>query len=308
MLRDKAGSGAVGLVAARVSSGLGSRTALLGPRASLRARDAGETLMRSCLRTSCFALVLFACATDDVELKGVEQAVGPQDPDGDPPSCGEDGICRINECDDDPDCDLPEPSNTPPAVWSLSGPVHRTAVSGELGTDVFTLGTPTDATRGVYALLSRERSNDPCHFAIGVESVNDERSDSAPELNLCGATPTSSTLHADYLDVTAGGSYDHSFVSGVTVCMNALGDKVKGISVSGRKLLSNGALIAASTVGSSPRPNCDSWSAWATCPSGQIVTAIDAHFQPDNGPTGGPFPPPRSLSGIALHCRTVSAQ
>lgn len=259
------------------------------------------------LRTSCCALFLLACETDDSEIDGLRQAVGPQDPGGDPPSCGEDGICRINECDDDPDCDEPVASESPPAVWALSGVVHHTAVSGELGTDVFTFGTPTDATRGVYALLSRERANDPCFFAIGTEHINNEASDLAPELNLCGATPTSSTLHADYLDVNAGGSDDHTFISGVTVCMNAAGDKVKGVTVSGRKLSTSGAVIGASNVGSSPRPNCDGWRSWASCPLGQIATAVDAHFQPDNVPWGGPVPPPRSLTGIALHCRTVSA-
>lgn len=264
--------------------------------------------MRSYLSSAGCALLLLACQTDVAELEGLRQGVGPQDPGGDPPSCGEDGICRVNECDDDPDCDEPEPIDTPPVVWTLSGAVHHTAVSGEVGTDVYTFGTPTDVTRAVYTLLSREKANDPCFFAIGTENVNDESIDLAPELNLCGTSPTSSTLHADYLDVDAGGSSDHAFISGVTVCMNSAEDKVKGISVSGRKLLSNGALIAASTEGSSPRPNCDGWKSWVTCPLGQIATAVDAHFQPDNVPWGGPTPPPRSLTGIALHCKTVSPQ
>jgi hypothetical protein len=151
----------------------------------------------------------------------------------------------------------------------------------------------------VYALLSRERSDDPCHFAIGTENLNNAGSDAAPIQNLCGASgPTSSTLHADYLDIDAGGADDHIFVRGVIVCMNSNRTKVKGISVVGRKLTSSGTLVTLTGSEGGTRTNCAGWESWQLCPSGQIATAVDAHFAAGNTP--------RDLTGIALHCRTVT--
>lgn len=72
-----------------------------------------------------FLVVLFAqgqpgFAAEEIG-RGIEVAVGPQDVGGDPPSCGQDGICRVNECrnqpNPDPDCpdDLP---HNPPAPFN----------------------------------------------------------------------------------------------------------------------------------------------------------------------------------------------
>jgi hypothetical protein len=192
----------------------------------------------------------------------------------------------------------PPPDRKPPAFAGTTGPVTLTAVSGVPGS-VYTLGTPTSSVNAVYALLSRERSDDPCHFAIGTENVNTATLDSAPTENLCGPNgPTSSTLHADYLDVNAGGLGDHDFVSGVIVCMNSGDDKVKGISVVGKRVASNGTLTPLPVDGSAPRANCHHWDSWVQCPAGQIATAVDAHFASGNTP--------RELTGIALHCRAVT--
>lgn len=262
--------------------------------------------------STCLVMLSFTqcqAEPDAVELGVIGQAVGPVDVDGTPPSCGEDGTCRINECDDDPDCDgvLPDPDDLPPpATWQLTGPTSPTLISGFAGTHVFTLGTPSSSTQAVYALLSRERSNDPCFVAAGIENLNDETVDVAPQVDVCPGVPTSSTLHADYLDRDAGGADDHTFISGVSVCLNNLNDKVKGISVVGRKLMSNGAVASVASLGSSPRPHCEDWMPWVQCPLGQIATAVDLHFVPDVSPFGGPTPPARSLTGVALHCRAVT--
>src|SRR5688572_12576738 len=225
-------------------------------------------------------------------------ATGPYDPDGGPPDCGEDGICRINECNSDPDCDLPEAPDLPdPAVYSLTGAVTVTAVSGFVGSDVHTLGNQNSTQWAVYAILSRERSNDPCYVAIGIEDINDESNDTAPLIDHCGSNgPTSSYLHADYLDTDAGGSDDHTFIRGVQVCMDSNNDKVKGISVVGTKLTSTGSLVSMAAI-PDDRTNCHHWDSLVVCPAGQVATAVDVHFA-----TGSE---PKEVVGLALRCRAV---
>lgn len=182
-------------------------------------------------------------------------------------------------------------------TWALTGSITKTAVSGFSGT-VYTLGTPSSTTKAAYAVLSNEHNNHPCFVAIGTEDLNDETIDSAPQKDLCGSSSLSSTMHADYLDINAGGADDHVFISGISVCMNNSDDRVKGISVVGKRLDSAlGALVSVAQIADS-RTNCNHWESWVQCPSGQIAAAVDAHF--------GPGGTPRDLIGLALQCRTVT--
>jgi hypothetical protein len=251
----------------------------------------------------CAALLSFIqCSGQafDGELEGeLTMAVGPYDPDDGPPDCGEDGICRVNECNNDPDC--PDELNEPepdPITYSLTGSVTVTAVSGFTGTDVHTLGDEDSTQQAVYAIMSLERSNDPCYVAVGTEDLNNEGIESAPLKDHCGAGgPTSSLLHAGYLDTEHGGSDDHVFVRGVQVCMNGDLNKVKGISVVGSKLTSTGSLVSMAAI-ADDRTNCDSWRTLRTCPAGQVATAVDVHFA-----TGSE---PKEIIGLALRCRAVT--
>jgi hypothetical protein len=154
----------------------------------------------------------------------------------------------------------------------------------------------------VDAILSAERSDEPCYVSVGTEDVNDATHDSVSEHDLCGPqsyNPNGTMLHADFLDVDAGGIDDHVFVNGVQVCMNAGYDKVKGIAVAGVKLSSNGTLVSVAPR-SDKRAHCDDdrWMSWEYCLDGQIATAVDLHFSAGL--------PPNDLTGIALHCRDVT--
>jgi hypothetical protein len=246
-----------------------------------------------------FPFIQCSGETLDAEHEGeLRLATGPYDPDDFPPDCGEDGICRINECTNDPDCDLPDPPDPPdPVTYSLTGSVTVTAVSGFVGADVHTLGSENSTQRAVYAILSLERNNDPCYVAIGTEDVNNESIDTAPLIDHCGSSgPTSSYLHADYLDTDAGGSDDHVFIKGVEVCLNGNDDKVKGIRVEGTKLTSTGSLISMGAI-TDDRTNCDHWAGIVRCPTGQVATAVDVHFAAGTEP--------KELIGLALRCRAV---
>jgi hypothetical protein len=252
-------------------------------------------------RLSMVALVV-PCIQCQAEVGDPELASEPSltqavlaDPDGETPDCGEDGVCRLSVCDDDPDCpDVPEQQAV---TWRLTGDVTVTPFSGVSSSDEHVFGDEGSANTAVYAVLSRERSDEPCHLAIGTEDLNDASDDAVPTVNHCGSGgPTSSTIHADFLDVSAGGVDDHVFIAQVMVCMNGAGTKVKGLDAVGIRLNEDGT----TTVMGRPqddRPNCSYWSGGASCPAGQIATAVNAYFSGSE---------PKDLTGITLSCRSYA--
>ena len=196
------------------------------------------------------------------------------------------------------------------AAVSLTGPITPSEVSGFAGTP-FTLGLP-DGTHGVYGLMSAERDDKPCYIASMTEDVNDSSGDSGAIKNLCGENATSSEMRMQFGDIKFA---RRTFVRALRVCMNNDNNRVQGFQIRGRGIDANGNVIDlpprhASLAGSGmseladlnapsdERLHCDVWKKWVECPQGQIATAVTAHF--------GPGSSPRSLTGLALECRSVS--
>jgi hypothetical protein len=182
--------------------------------------------------------------------------------------------------------------------WYLTGSATPTPVSGVSQSDIHVLGDKNSSDMAVDSVLWRERSDEPCYIAIGAEDVNDETVDSTPVKDHCGSKgPTSKTYHADYLDLNAkGGIGDHIFVRGVDACLNKAGDKLKGVSVAGLELASDGSLSYIDQVPDWAN-NCDHWAGWVTCGAGEIATAVDAHFAAGSEP--------RDMTGLGLECRKL---
>lgn len=196
------------------------------------------------------------------------------------------------------------------AVVLLTGPITPSEVSGFAGTP-FMLGLP-DGTHGVYGLTSAERDDKPCYIASMTEDVNDASGDSGAINNLCGEKATSSEMRMQFGDIKFA---RRTFVRALRVCMNNDNNRVQGFQIRGRGIDANGNVIDlpprhASFVGSAlseladlnapndERLHCEVWKKWVECPQGQIATAVTAHF--------GPGSTPRSLTGLALECRSVS--
>jgi hypothetical protein len=198
------------------------------------------------------------------------------------------------------------------AAVSLGGAVTSTDVSGFSGTP-FTLGAaPGAGVQGLYGLSSVERGDQPCYITSFTEDVNNASTDSGAIKNLCGADATSSELLVRFTDT---GFAKRTFVRALRVCMNDGNDRVKGLQIRGRTIDSNGNAAdlparypdTSQSSGLSPlvdlnapsdeRTNCSAWKRWVECPDGQIATAVVAHF--------GPGSTPRSLTGLALRCRSV---
>ena len=136
--------------------------------------------------------------------------------------------------------------------------------------------------------------------------------------DLCGGPAKSRKLSVEYSDM--GLNEQRVFVSGVRVCMNKKGTRVKGMQLRGKKITDDGKVaeltpdlivkaakyspiiysISDPTQPEDTRTNCneDEWQKWVECPrSNQIATGAVVHFEAGDNP--------RSLTGIALQCRHV---
>ena len=176
----------------------------------------------------------------------------------------------------------------------------------------------------MYGISSQERRDNPCTIWIGTESINDKDRKRGELKTLCGGTPNSRAMKAQYRD-----SMEHGprvFVNAIRVCTNKKGTRVKGFQLGGLEIYetpseSEPGIVSYSIGGGrgvqidlkSPREkyvndpetpadfrnNCKEWRKWVECPgAGGIATGLIAHFEAGKEP--------RSLTGVALLCRHVS--
>jgi DNA-binding beta-propeller fold protein YncE len=190
-----------------------------------------------------------------------------------------------------------------PITVELTGEVHTTARSGYAG-KIVELGDPDSKDRALWGLYSEETSaftNDPCWVQVATESVNDNSIKGSATTNQCGSkTAQKNTLaSADFADKDFGGP--RAFVSGVRVCLNREGDKVKGWDLYGKKINDDGSLSDTNRASFPGRANCPAdgsgWQSAVNCPAGELATAAEVHFGPGNDE--------RSWIGIALKCRKL---
>ncbi len=204
----------------------------------------------------------------------------------------------------------------------LHGTPEDSKVSGYSGTrrklDV------DDNEHAMYGISSQERRDNPCTVWIGTESINDSAKNTGEIENLCGGTPNSRAIKAEYRDTLEHGP--RVFVTGIRVCTNKKGTRVKGFQLRGVQVYeepddnppSPAPVVSILTAGrinintearskyvndsTNPadfRNNCKEWHKWADCPySGQVAIGLTAHFEAGKEP--------RSLTGVALQCRYIS--
>ncbi len=201
----------------------------------------------------------------------------------------------------------------------LHGAVELSKISGSRG-ETFEI-QDDHKDHAMYAIYSWERRDRPCAVMIRTENINDSSDDTGGGVrDLCGGGRQGNKLSVEYSDV--GLNEDRIFVSGVRVCMNKKGNKVKGLELRGKKITDDGKLVAlipeiVAEVGGfadprihslgdvtqpfDKRSNChkDKWKWWAICPRHtQIATGAILHFEEE-------AKQPWSLTGIELQCRHV---
>jgi DNA-binding beta-propeller fold protein YncE len=196
----------------------------------------------------------------------------------------------------------------PCATFEFVGDAHPTGVSGSRGKGIpVELGDPNSGSSALWGLYSEETSwttNDPCWVRAAWRSVNDAFNVDSARADRCGTKkPQDDTLlGADYSigDFTGPGV----FVSGVSVCLNNDGTKVKGWRLNGKKINADGTLTDVNRAIAGPRANCPSdesgWRPFVNCAAGELATAAEIHFAAGSDA--------RDWIGIELQCRALKVR
>ena len=96
-----------------------------------------------------------------------------------------------------------------------------------------------------------------------------------------------------------------AFVSGVRICTNNDGSRLKGFEIRGRTVMVEGdhIVIADAVLDTDAskdfRPHCNTgnWKRWVECPGQKVATAVVAQYEAGS--------PPRSITGLALECSSI---
>lgn len=205
----------------------------------------------------------------------------------------------------------------------ISGTTETTRISGFRGSE--TTLRVTKAGHAMYGISSWELKDHPCYVKLLTEDVNDTVDDQGVDIrDRCGATASSPEMRVFFSD--SGLNEQRIFVSGIRVCMNEKGTRVKGFQLRGKKISDDGKVIALpadTDIANQTQPlgyritpavftnndrnepygyraNClsSNWKRWSQCSHPlSIATGLVAHFEAGQKP--------RSLTGLSLQCQQI---
>jgi hypothetical protein len=201
--------------------------------------------------------------------------------------------------------------------YRLSDTIKTTKTSGKNNVDSSAIGHQFRAKNtgpipfgAVYEIQMAEKSDSPCFLQTRSRHLNMQSHtvtmptggkqtilDPGPkedQLKGCGGTSgNASSLKTLSFDLS-----HNSYISGIRVCLNSNGTRVKGLRVYGRQLNRSTGNLVDLPYKEWFRPNCTNWRKAHMCPEGQIASAVIAKYE-------GPQVTNRAISGLALQCRSV---
>jgi hypothetical protein len=182
---------------------------------------------------SCIGVLLFtssAVSAPAEQPKKVVEIAALDSPSG-PPPCGQDGVCNAAACAQDPDCPKKLPgksSSTSPTpdrtVQHLSDHPVPTSTSGKAPTNK-TLTKAASANGAIYGVTIGEDTDDPCYMEIKYRDVATQEAQTSLKFSECAGHKVGDPLTPS---LPSG-----AFVTGVQICLNSAGNKLKGIELIG---------------------------------------------------------------------------
>ena len=182
---------------------------------------------------SCIGVLLFtssAVSAPAEQPKKVVEIAALDSPSG-PPPCGQDGVCNAAACAQDPDCPKKLPGKSGSAsptpdrtVQHLSDHPVPTSTSGKAPTNR-TLTKAASANGAIYGVTIGEDTDDPCYMEIKYRDVATQKAQTSLKFSECAGHKVGDPLTPS---LPSG-----AFVTGVQICLNSAGNKLKGIELIG---------------------------------------------------------------------------
>jgi hypothetical protein len=177
-------------------------------------------------------ILLLASSVGSVTAEQTKKVeIAALDSPGGPPPCGQDGVCNAAACPQDPDCPKKLPgksSSTSPtpdrAVQHLLNKPVPTLTSGKAPTNK-TLTKAASANGAIYGVTIGEDTDDPCYMEIKYRDVATQEAQSSLKFSECAGHKVGDPLAPSLLS--------GAFVTGVQICLNSAGNKLKGIELIG---------------------------------------------------------------------------
>ena len=184
------------------------------------------------------------------------------------------------------------------------GEPHLTPISGKAGDIKRTVDFDD---RAIDSLQWSEQSDKACE--LQVIDRDEERQSKLQNINQCrnkGFACEDAACLRDGVDYTGDGIIrlsPESAIYSARVCMNANGERVKGIEIGGARILSDGTISDVHESDVDRMPNCSDnrWKTLVLCPTDHAATGVRAHFKKGAGLSSNVD----ALSGLQLVCRRV---
>lgn len=144
-------------------------------------------------------------------------------------------------------------------------------------------GGPTDF-QGIYEISMWEQLDYPCRLRVRSRHLNNYEGRQSAWARCDGSNKSLKTLK--FADT-------ETYISGINVCLNKKGTRIKGLRIFGSKLNRNTGNLTSAGSKEWERPNCKNWQTARHCPTGQLAQGIRVEYNQ------------YTVIGLRLICREV---
>jgi len=183
---------------------------------------------------------------------------------------------------------LPENASTLDSTsLQTTGPATVTDFSGSEANDGQIMSADLAPGTFMHGINVRERRDSPCWASLQGWSFGGPR---AKNIELCKQPGYASEKRAN----VEGNSTNQRAITGLQVCLNAAGTRLKGVRVWGGAADESGVFHADGSSDTARRTNCSWWKDRVDCPAGQAAVGLRARKSGN------------AINGLALVCKSAT--